>query len=54
MFRSHDGLIWVVMFNSRPEDYSEFRDERSQLISEAINSIQRWPTHDLFSLFGYE
>ena len=52
--RTHDGVTWALLFNSKAEQHSDFQSDRVRLMRDAIDSITTWPSHDLFPLFGYE
>ena len=54
LVRTHHGMAWAVIFNSRPEDWSEFSAELDQLIWQGVGKVSEWPSHDLFPPFGYE
>ena len=54
LLRTSHGMVWAAIFNSRPEDWSEFASELHQLIWQGISAVAEWPSHDLFPLFGYE
>ena len=52
--RTHDGVTWALLFNSKSEQHSDFQSDRVRLMRDAIDSITTWPSRDLFPLFGYE
>ena len=54
IWRSHDGVTWALLFNSRSAQHSDFRKDRGDLMRNTIDSVTAWPSHDLFPLFGYE
>ena len=52
--RTHDGVTWALLFNSKSEQHSDFQSDRVRLMRDAIGSVTTWPSHDLFPQFGYE
>ena len=52
LVRTHHGLAWAVIFNSRPEEWSRFAQQVDRLIWEGISEVTAWPTYDLFSQYG--
>ena len=53
LVRTHHGMAWAVLLNSRPEEPGLGR-ELDDLMWEGVRSVGAWPAHDLFPLFGYE
>ena len=46
--RTHHGLAWAVLFNSRPRDSNKLLGELDAALWEAVRGVSRWPSHDLF------
>jgi hypothetical protein len=51
MVRAHNGLTWVVLFNSRPRDADGFGAELDPAMWRAAGAVRSWPAHDLFPQF---
>ena len=54
LVRTHDGLAWAALFNSRPMDWQQFERELDDLLWEGVRAVKSWPSHDLFPQFGYK
>ena len=54
LVRTHHGFAWAALFNSRPKERSQFRQEVDRLMWRGIRVVSHWPSHDLFSEYGYE
>ena len=54
LVRTHDGLAWAALFNSRPKESSQFGSELSDAFWQGVREVTDWPSHDLFPHFGYE
>jgi len=48
LVRTHHGLCWAALFNSRPKEYSSFLEELDDALWKAVNDITEWPSYDLF------
>ncbi|MCH7605525.1 MAG: beta-lactamase family protein [Chloroflexi bacterium] len=48
LVRTHDGLAWAALFNSRPRGSERFLGELINGISQAADQVTEWPSHDLF------
>ncbi len=45
----HDGICWAVLFNARKTADGETASRKiDPLVHRAANSVEEWPTHDLF------
>lgn len=49
--RTHDGLAWAALFNSRPKDIETFRYELNDALWQAAHEVTDWPTHNLFEQY---
>ena len=54
LVRTHHGFAWAALFNSRPGGEFGFLSEVDKLMWRGVNSVNRWPSEDLFPSFGYE
>ncbi len=54
LVRTHHGMVWSVLLNSRPHDFSTFMGELDALMWRGLGEITDWPSHDLFEHYGYE
>ena len=54
LVRTHHGFAYAVLFNSRPRESASFRRDVDKLTWEGVREVSRWPSHDLFSKYGYE
>ncbi|MBE0639722.1 MAG: serine hydrolase [Bacteroidales bacterium] len=43
-------LNWAILFNSLPQNYGPFYIAFMDLVTDELQNIERWPTHDLFDL----
>jgi len=48
MVRTHDGMTWAALFNSRPADSDALLLDLDRTLWDAIREVTRWPKHDLF------
>ncbi len=48
LVRTHHGLIWAVVFNSRPRSGESFALEVDRALWQAAGEVKTWPQHDLF------
>ena len=48
LVRTHHGLGWAVLFNTRPSNLQNFLGQMDNMVWQAIDKINIWPTHDLF------
>lgn len=48
LVRTHHGLGWAVLFNTRPSNLQNFLGQMDKMVWQAIDKINNWPTHDLF------
>ena len=53
LVRTHNGMVWAALFNSRPENRDGFIDEIDRLLWDSFEDVERWPAHDLFTTYGY-
>jgi len=51
LVRTHDGLAWAALFNSRPKDIESFRYELNDALWQAVGEITKWPAYDLFDRY---
>lgn len=49
LVRTHEGMVWSVLFNSRPEQWATFMSELDTLMWQGLAEIDDWPSHDLFN-----
>jgi len=49
--RTHHGLAWTALFNSRPKDVKAFTRELDKTLWQAAREVTKWPTHDLFQQY---
>lgn len=54
LVRTYHGMVWSVVFNSRPEEWMSFMSELDDLMWQGLSEIGDWPSHDLFEHYGYE
>ena len=54
LVRTHHGMVWAALFNSRPEEWQQFLAEVDWLMWDGIGEVTEWPSHDLFPHFGYK
>ena len=54
LVRTHHGMAWAAIFNSRPEGRSEFSRELDQLMWQGVREVTDWPSHDMFQQYGYK
>ena len=54
LVRTHHGMAWAAVFNSRPEDWSKFTAELDRLMWEGVDEVVEWPSHDLFPQYGHK
>jgi CubicO group peptidase (beta-lactamase class C family) len=54
LVRTHHGMVWSVLFNSRPRDRSRFIRELDALMWRGLSDVTDWPSHDFFEHYGYE
>ena len=54
LVRTYHGMVWSVVFNSRPEQWRTFANELDALMWQGLSEIGDWPSHDLFEHYGYE
>ena len=54
LIRTHHGMIWAALFNSRPEEWQQFLAEVDWLMWDGVGKVTDWPAHDLFPHFGYQ
>ncbi len=52
MVRANHGLTWVAFFNSRPKSSDRFDGELDAGMWKAVDSVKRWPAHDLWKQYG--
>ena len=52
LVRTHYGMSWAALFNSRPRGSEKFLAELIQGISQEANRVVRWPDHDLFEAYA--
>ena len=52
LVRTHYGMSWAALFNSRPRGSDKFLAELIQGISQEANRVVRWPDHDLFERYA--
>jgi CubicO group peptidase (beta-lactamase class C family) len=50
LVRAHNGMVWAVLFNTRPKE-SGLSREVDAACWEAAAKIEKWPEHDLFEKF---
>lgn len=49
--RTHHGLAWAALFNSRPKDVKAFTRELDKALWQAAREVTEWPRHDLFQQY---
>ncbi len=54
LVRTHHGMAWAVLFNSRPRNWLEFTFEFDDLMWQGVSEVAHWPSDDLFDQYGYE
>ena len=52
LVRTHYGMSWTALFNSRPRGSDKFLAELIQGISQEASRVVRWPDHDLFEYYA--
>ena len=53
LVRTHHGMAWAAIFNSRPKDWPQFSGELDQIMWQGVRDVSSWPSHDLFPQYGY-
>ncbi len=48
LVRAHNGLVWAVLFNARPNEPPGFRQAVDEGCWKAAAAVEKWPEHDLF------
>jgi CubicO group peptidase (beta-lactamase class C family) len=48
LVRAHNGMVWAVVFNTRPKDGGPFNRAVDSGCWEAAASVKAWPEHNLF------
>ena len=51
LVRAHNGLSWVALFNSQPNDADGFLAELDRALWKAVDGITAWPRADLFRVY---
>ncbi len=54
LVRTHHGMTWAALFNSRPKEWGQFTGEIDWLMWQGVGEIARWPSDDLFNQYGYK
>jgi len=52
MVRAGNGLAWVALLNTRPQDADKLGGELDAAMWRAVDQVKTWPSHDLFGRFG--
>jgi N-acyl-D-amino-acid deacylase len=48
LVRTHHGMAWTAVFNTRPRETDKFRAALDTGLWEAAATMKQWPEHDLF------
>lgn len=51
LVRAHNGLVWAVLFNARPNEPRGFGQAVDAGCWEAAAAVRHWPQHDLFERY---
>jgi len=49
--RAFDDTLWIVLFNSRPKDWSKMAGDVDNALRRARDTVGKWPTHNRFNKF---
>ncbi|MEX0938368.1 MAG: serine hydrolase domain-containing protein [Pirellulales bacterium] len=49
LVRTHHGMAWAAVFNTRPRETDKFRAALDSGLWEAASAVKQWPEHDLFA-----
>jgi N-acyl-D-amino-acid deacylase len=49
LVRTHHGMAWAAVFNTRPRETDKFRAALDSGLWEAAAAVKQWPEHDLFA-----